>query len=164
CGEYESVSSCRELLSPAFAVEDLTQRIEAGLVVFDREQADACLAALEGLSCVQSAATDVFEAECARIFTGTIADGQACIHADACRRGPCEFRGPPPAAVGETCDLTVPCQRGAFCRDDSETCVARLEAGSSCDADPQCLAGLVCRDGVCDEPPRLGEPCSSGSC
>jgi hypothetical protein len=128
---------------------------------------------------------------CDNMFTGTIADGGACLNdqqcvsatcdrsacagTDACCTGLCT--APVSAAgttpVGAACAANVDCVEGAFCATGqaASVCTALLASGQPCDDSTQCVLGTACivtpsSNGAltCASPPGQGEPCAPGSC
>lgn len=161
--------------------------IVAGTVKLKQENADACLAALNGLITDCSATSVAMEdpAPCKDLYEGTIAlnakcelstecightDGVNCVR-NLAQQGYChEF---PAGKLGDYCSATddsyfvedtIPggasCRKadGLYCEYSSRKCVAARKEGETC-ADINCANGLYC-DGKCKPIKTEGAACS----
>lgn len=181
CGEFESLAACQATLN-AYGLGvggALLAGVENGSIDYDGEKARECLEAIAAASCDESAENARNDpAACAEAFSGTVADGGACVTSlqcvsercvgvDDCEQLCCEGTCAPTvpvAALGQSC-ADAECERGTYC-DDSSTCSALAPDGSPCDYDEECDYGLVCvvgeLGGSCAAAPQAGDPCLSG--
>lgn len=134
-------TQCRTDLEGGFAngvVPRWQAAIDAGTTSYDPALASACLDAQRALGC------SIFLAAppqaCRDMFTGTIAEGEAC-------------------SLSEECAGDAYCA-SAGCPDVPGTCTARKGNGSACASTDECQDGLACEDQVCRTPAST----SGGSC
>jgi hypothetical protein len=154
----DTVQECAALYA-GFASSFFEPKIEAaiasGRLVYHADRMRACIAALEAMSCSESAMamnSDFGEfTGCADPFEGQVPDGMPCAddmecQSDFCRGDSTDFQGnvtegvcgPPPTA-GVECDFSE-CATGFYCEFGAtgQTCVAVKAAGAACDNDEQC--------------------------
>ncbi len=112
--------------------------VDAGTMTYDPALGSACIAAQRELGC------DVFISAspqaCRDMFTGTIAEGDAC-------------------SVSEECVGDAYCA-GSACPDVPGTCTPRKASGEACTSADECQLGLACENGVC----RAPQSASGGTC
>jgi hypothetical protein len=146
------------------------ESVSAGRAGFDRAKADACVAAIGAASCDMSGYFEYShpsDAECAGVFTGTLAPGAACRNAFECANGVCmqasSSSGSPICpgtcvaylTAGQECGLsaiaagTTTCAPGLLCVPDASLvnrCQAftALAVGEACGAGGFCGPGLYC--------------------
>ena len=119
----------------------LEDAIADGRVIFHPEGVQACVDAFAAVECAEF--MDGAPPECAAVFEGTVADGEAC-------------------------DLDEECGWGSFCElSDGQCpgqCATQRTAGSPCSAEDECGSGLTCiESGQCRPPAMVGEPCGAGA-
>lgn len=192
CGYMPDVETCLAALFPERDEElkTLGAAIEAGTIVYNGENAAACLEFFGSNSCRFSESVDEgdFEAACANVFVGQVPEGGTCITDEECANdGDCEED---PTCVEACCEGTcipgeggggmVPiggdcseadCVDGAYCKNDfmtgSAVCEAVVAEGGECMDWDACEAGLFCAGydfgatpGTCAPPPDRGESCA----
>jgi hypothetical protein len=141
----------------------LAARVAAGVVGYDGARAAACLDRLTAASCLDLAAGI---GECAGVFSGTLAEGAACLDSAECAGdGYCERSSCPGTCLarqplGKLCGPAMLCQSGLACSPTQGVCVTAAAVGEPCPPGV-CGAGLACAGGVCVRkqiaPP--GAPC-----
>ena len=179
CGLFSDQATCLAVNGPTNFVQ-LTASVAAGKVKYDGHAAAVCLAATASRPCSRTDSTYPPPASCGQIFTGTLADHDACIVDGECASGLCDrstcgnercCRGVcmgagARAPLGATCGL-VPCQDGTYC-DGNAVCSPLRPAGSPCgDAVGSCALGSACvaavagdtSTAVCGRYPSEGEAC-----
>src|SRR5262249_19023633 len=137
-----------------FAVDgSVLAEIDAKEVEYDGSAARVCIDSYANATCDQTdAAGRITPAACDKIFTGTLADGAACVNGHeclsqvcnipvcvtACCAGTCMGSDiPQRAKLGETCS-SLPCEQGSYCDFTSMMCAPLLSAGTSCTGSFQC--------------------------
>jgi len=153
------------------AVEQLHPACERLVVApgarFDKKEIDACNAALDKHPCFQP-----LPAECR--IGGSLKAGDACAFGAQCGPG-LICRQPqgkicgtcvPSAKGGESC-VDIPCDESLVCI--AEKCSVPVPAGGACSSPYDCQRPLFCdfkspTSGVCAQPRREGEPCTSIDC
>lgn len=177
CGAVADFETCLDTnLGLAFSASaNELVAIDAGRSEFHPDNARACLAAFEQLSCdITSRAFRVLPDACSTTTTGKQADGATCVLnkecastvcavpqcPDACCFGTCVGDAPVIAHVGESCELAN-CDDESFCDVfGSLECVALQPADAFCIGFNECQYGLDCLPGqVCGALPGPGEPC-----
>jgi len=135
----------------AWRCETVMQSIAMGKTVYDRAQAGACLDWLAHLPCGHALRQPYSAGPCEAALIGQVADGAACVPLDldldlteCARTSRCDTSMTcpgicrPNVVVGQPCDASTPCERGAYCgalhAGDPRTCVAIGGPGESCDA------------------------------
>jgi hypothetical protein len=150
---------------------DTLAALDAGIVRWSYEVADACVAAVDRLDCDRTSALHR-EPACFGLVVGTKHDGEACAFGgecisrecwlegasctDACCIGYCTGDTPPAIGrIGDRCRF-APCAEG-YC--DGNLCQPTKPAGAACVLDAECDVGLGCEDEVCTVLPGTGEEC-----
>lgn len=130
-----SVQACLQTYNPA---ADLKTAINAGRATYDGSQAQACIDALNGLSCSALTGSINPPPACRAALKGAVAAGGSCRS----------------TWVDFDC-VSGYCQTGsaASC---SGTCAAYAQQGGACSATIKCDVGLVCSNGRCSPPPAQG--------
>jgi len=177
CGAFADTATCTAYFRPAFDL-DLRAAIGAKRVRYDPADAHACHAALATMSCDQTAAeVRTALADCARVFTGSLAADAECAFDLECASGECDVGICIPntccygrclaeveAALDEPCDADRHCIGDAYCGTD-DVCHRLATTGMPCTLDSNCDAGLACigatelQAGACRALPLLGEAC-----
>jgi hypothetical protein len=171
CHRSETEAEC---IATSGGPEDVTAYLANGTVIYNPDNAAACIAALgtvngcsygELLPLLANGGDSIKEL-CASVFEGTVADGGNCTSyvqcvshacepvdpacADACCPGKCVMGMPVPALakIGESC-VMAPCESSAYCQTDpntgaSTTCAALLAAGAACTDLGACAAPNLC--------------------
>lgn len=189
-----------------FGLNWCTPRLESGLtkgrLAWDAASAQSCYAAykqaVDALACgpISPAAIPpttalAVEAACAKVFSGLVVEGGACLGDQECKSGltcvgwnqggdgTCKR----PPAIGETCgeaaneagviDTNLAlgfgdhpnCATGAYCRTGFRKCYAQAQPGGACGSDRECPAPQHCRLGACSDAPvaDVGGGCKSAS-
>ena len=157
--------------------------IAAGRMHYDAAAAGACIASLDGLTCSNTALTDLILNEaadpCAHIFTGALPSGSACLFDEECAGGGlcqkdgtvCSLQCCPgtcavkPATLALGADCTTPlagqtCAHGSFCAPRPAGAPGRIcapqstTAGAACAGFDSCASPLFC----------MGETPSTATC
>lgn len=174
CGSYPDLETCGDVQFDSRAWKNWTNyvaAVQAGTIVFDGQQARACVELVRGRGCALSTwPTREARAEaCGAVFTGALSPGQVCrLHgecvdgscdyntascdpATGCCRGICvEYPLDRPVALGGACWDADDCAFGAFCspstRDPATmgTCQPRVEESGACASGVDCREGLAC--------------------
>lgn len=147
----------------------LAEAVEDGVVTYHPERVAECYELITTSDCTLFQETQDFRDICP-IFSGTVADGDACILTAECETPGaqcsndavcgvdeicCKNTCTAPATVGNACDFDVNCIPGAHCVDD----VCRTgEIGQQCDSD-DCDHGNWCNNGFCDAEVATGADC-----
>lgn len=154
--------------------------VSAGRATFVRSQADACIAALDAVTCAEWYARSGTGA-CAPWLAGAVAIGGTCYAPLECTDGWCDESGGCPGvctafrAHGASCTTgswaalhldSKECGPGYTCRNGSTSanCVADTlgALGQPCGT-AGCQAGLYCAaGGTCEHQMPAGEPCRTG--
>lgn len=122
--------------------EYLAEAIEDGRVLYDSEQAVACLEVFENLTCKELYDISHVVWECETIFVGLLEDGEACRADEECAGGWCDTN--------------------SSCPGECSTVIAENQP---CEYYERCEPGLDCVEGVCEpypEPAYEGEECIIG--
>lgn len=189
CGESPDMATCLDTRygDREDELKTISASVEAGRISYDAEQAAECLDLIRGMECRFSSTFDeaAFEAACRAVFTGTVADGGACVEDEECASQECEpptdctmsccvgacvmaEPDPTPVPVGGDCSgVEAECVATAYCASDAtgERCVAKVGAGQPCADFDACQQGLFCvldyatEMGTCQELPDEGETC-----
>lgn len=159
-------ASCRVALTGFYQqVVGDDPAVASGRIHYDGDVAASCVAALRGATCGSS--NQVFRDQCAAVFVGAVAVGDACADDDECASGLCDQAlgaaagtcATPPTAGMACVDAT--CADGAYCEAQptaGDLCVAKLADGGLCTSDQACLSGY------CDDASRCGPPPPSMTC
>jgi hypothetical protein len=134
-------AACQDSFAAGFRdvqVATIQELVDAGRVTYAPAAAESCLSAVRALGCDVAIAAE--PEACRTMFTGTVAEGEAC-------------------SVSPECAGDAFCA-GASCPDVVGTCTARKASGQSCAADDECQSALACEDGVCRTPAST----SGGAC
>lgn len=155
----------------------LTPGIKAGVILYDSNQAAACLLAL------RTQCYDVLEDDGCLAWSGTLQPGQACYTSLECAQGYCDTDDACPGTCSEVAPAGGSCQdrqceTGNYCNSE-DLCARRLAEGETCTLSAACQVGLICLcegDVDCDflfeeeepegrcaplpAPAKEGEPCS----
>jgi hypothetical protein len=151
--------------------------VAAGRMVFNPDEAAACLAAMDAVACD----TDTAPRECDRALRGTLAPGNTCNLAavinglSECEVGTfcvpllagggCQGTCVAGAGLNQPCGgAQQPCLSGETCT-LAGTCTLKASSGSECGIQtiPVCEQGLVCSDlfgGTCGPRKGAGATCS----
>ena len=140
--------------------------VASGRIHYDGDVAGTCVAALRGATCGSS--NQVFRDQCAAVFVGAVAIGDACADDDECAAGLCDQTAgaaegtcATPPTAGMAC-VDEACAASAYCEFQPATsqylCVAKLADGGLCTSDQACLSGY------CDDASRCGPPPPSMTC
>ncbi len=150
CGGAKSAEGCVALYGRTvtgssallFSGAAYEKSIAANKIRFDEGRAGGCMNALRGQSCDSDGLGVLLNEDCARIYEGTVAEGQTC--------------NPGECAWGLYCssELTATC---------GGTCVRRVGEGGSASSSAQCAFGLRLINGICRKPLRENESCASSS-
>ena len=189
CGTYPDAATCTEALDPrnlavhsSMTVEELIANIEAGLIRYDPEAAERCLAlrreSFGSCKLLFPEQSEELKQVCNSAFAGTVPlertcsddeqcagqnsecniDETTCDVATGCCTGRCEPLGPePPAEIGEECDLPgrFDCVSGAYCHLATNTCQALIAVGDACSEEFACVSPALCTlDHVGEDPVR----------
>lgn len=175
CGVIPTIEECRATQAERRFATDLIRAVNAGTVRWHGDAAEDCVDQLDGLSCDRTSERNRSYA-CDRLFTGTLAENEACTMSvecisnecwtegctDACCVGYCVGNAEPEIGeIGEPCRLSG-CVAGARC--ESSVCVPLRDEGEMCFDQTECAFGLACIDRVCAVPDYNGDPCSESSC
>jgi hypothetical protein len=182
CGLFTDQDACEAYFR---IVVDVNRQpaIDAGLVRYDGEAARRCDDAIAAMTCDgTSREARVPPADCAKIFVGTVADGDACqddtecasarcnrdfsqCDAQACCMGTCA--NTQRSAVGDQCNDTRDCVADTSCGQD-HLCHALGGVGADCFVDNQCDYGLGCTGTsfpkTCTKAATLGNTCPDKLC
>jgi hypothetical protein len=195
CGTYPDQATCQAVMAMDVSMAALMADVSAGTVKYDGQSASVCVNAIErqmGMCQRSAQGRLVLPPACDNMFTGTIADGGACLNDQQCVSATCDRSAcastnaccpgacvAPVSAVGTTavgvaCGTNGDCVEGAFCATGraASVCTALLAAGQPCDDSTQCVLGTACivtpsSNGAlqCASPPGQGDPCAApGSC
>jgi hypothetical protein len=185
CGAYPDQSTClaSHQVETQSYYDTLGQDIESGKVVYDGDEARACIDKLNAASCTRDGPSPLHSAPaCLTIFTGTVAVGGACFFAEECASGDCQGADTtcsravqccpgtcaslaPPVAAGGSCLPPALCAPGLICvleLNGTATCRATVGAGAPCPGYVPCASGLYC-DSVtmtCKIPGGAGAACN----
>jgi len=181
CGVFTDQDSCEGFFRIVVDV-DRQPSIDAGLVHYNGEAAESCYTALAAVTCDGTArAARVPPADCSKIFTGTIADGDSCENSLECKSGRCHIDtsscttqccsgtcgSSKLAAIGDACIDSTDCVADSYCGTD-DACHALGQAGAQCYIDAECDYGLRCAGSApgttCQQAGTLGNACPSGQC
>lgn len=185
CGSQPSVADCKAsvaLNNNSFLT--LIDSAKSGSVKYNEDQAGACLDALKAPTCTFEGLHS--EDACDGAFTGTIAQGGACVASAQCAGGAsCEQTdencdrdemccpgtcGAPSVevAAGAPCGDNDICPANQYCKPpatgDIGTCTALLtSAGAACDSFFACADPMICNlfaeTPTCERPVATGETC-----
>ncbi len=165
---------------------------DAGVILFDLGEAQACLAALAppadcwGQSAAVQGLLLALPPACAQAVIGSLDAGSACADALECASGACNTASCPGSCAfgldaGSTCAADGDCAGGLVC--NVNVCASPGAAGNDCHKNNDCLAGLACitsltrsnggptsPDGKCSAPldggaacdPEYANPCAPG--
>ncbi len=126
------------------------QAIDEGRVVYDGEQAAACVEQLKTADC--AALMERLDA-CEAAFTGSTALGESCNVDEECVDGAfCDFGATCPGTCrelvgeGEPCNDNYDCAPGTHCSPDEQICEVAAGAGDLCGVVevPDCEFGYLC--------------------
>ena len=187
CGAEPDVAACESVWYFNLQAEyDVT----AGKVIYDADAAARCIDGYASEGCTISdsdaAATQMHTEACRAVFTGTVADGGACLsgvecasqscavascNAATCCVGACQAQI---AAGGDCSGSGAVCVDGTLCRSggNTATCVAPIAAGQPCAHSnvDVCAIGTTCitdsatGTSSCGTAPAEGQPCPDGIC
>ena len=176
CGAVTSAAACVAIFSAdaQYSIAVIAPLVANGTIKYDAAKARACLDLIHVVPCDNSQrAVRVEPDACAQTFTGTIADGGACLNnlqcvstscsqttcTDACCTGTCRPTRPAPAALGQSC-ATGSCATDLYCTSGG-VCAALLAQGNPCNRDSQCAYGTACTGSptVCAPVPAEGGAC-----
>jgi len=176
CGVYVSAEACRA--DAVLSVDEVKSAVEGGRHAYDEDKAEACLDALRSASCDQTSEDSrVVDETCRGALRGKVADGGVCFENSecvseaclipscemACCEGTCGVAIPVPA-IGQACPNFV-CVDGAFCDEQTTTCVALRGPDEGCFTTSECGYGLYCGPGQkCVDAPDRGQACENGFC
>jgi hypothetical protein len=156
----------------AVRTSDCIERGSAPGSTVTPEQIEVCAQASKARGC-DAVVADEFglsEPDPACAWTGTLAEGAACVAPNQCQSGQCSFYGQEACGTCVTradlgCVVDSECLAGSLCIDGQ--CVASGQLGDSCDFESFCSPELTCRAGQCAPRLRLGQRCTSqdsGAC
>lgn len=182
CGLFSTADACiRATIDPVS--RDIVAAVNEGLIKYNGAQADACIAALMVRSCNATSEQVRLDGACARVFTGAVADGEACAYDAECISGTCNEPSCTrdmccmgtcqptyvDAAIDSACGRDADCVSGAFCGTD-KLCHALGGVAAECRGDNECAFGLACigatelQAGRCRDLPAIGEQCPYQRC
>ncbi|HEY3666893.1 MAG TPA: EB domain-containing protein [Polyangiaceae bacterium] len=164
---YADVDNCVEVRT-----SDCVERGSAPGSTVTPEQVEVCAQASKARGC-DAVVADEFglsEPDPACTWTGTLAEGEACVGPNQCQSGQCSFYGQEACGTCVTradlgCLVNSECLPGSLCIDGQ--CVAAGQLGDSCDFQSFCSPELTCQAGQCARRLKLGEACTnedSGAC
>jgi hypothetical protein len=178
-GSHGDLESCEESRGPRFEAgrrQLWLDGVASGAFAYDPVSAEACLSALEALDdpCTFEDSFEVLRSECAEVFEGQLAQGDACSIDEECSDG-LRCASGADLACGRTCEPMESCG-GETCGEGTrcvvfsgggERCVPEVEPGGACDGDWQCVGETRClsvgdaTQGVCTARGARGqdEPC-----
>ncbi|HEY1549713.1 MAG TPA: Dickkopf N-terminal cysteine-rich domain-containing protein [Kofleriaceae bacterium] len=177
CGIFPDTSTCLAV-SGAIVRTDIEDAIAGGRIVFDANNALACLTAYANQSCDMTIARSG-PIECGELFDGAVAANGSCALDDECISNSCTVPScgggccqgtcvgdiaPSPLPTGAACGYDAQCVTGDFCDLPSGTCQPFVAVGSACNYLFACTPGNGCVNQVCKTLPRTGEPCPEGAC
>ena len=149
-------------------VEPLLAEVAAGRVQYDPAAVDDCIQQLPEDFCQADALAQSVSA-CRALFTGDVAQGEACDWDVVCapelicvgdRAGQCRGSCEPPGRQAAPCVDDGDCDEAYSCVDGG--CNSRGTKGLSCRRDADCRDGHYCDAGQCAKQAASGEPCISG--
>ncbi len=180
CHAMPDVATCLQHATRWPAEPTMLAAIDAGVVVWHADRAQACVDTIEALTCDETsieyrhtyelAAADVSPSACSGLITGTLGDGAPCSFASECLSGECWLEsalvcddagccrgtcvGDQPAAAQPNDGVCryAPCLDG-WC--DDSVCRPLLAEGAPCDAYADRFYNQVCDYGLI---------CSGGTC
>lgn len=184
CDVARDLDSCLRVVGQYEIDPDRSAALDAGTLVFHAGVAEACLDAVDDLSC-DGTSREARLPPCQHLLTGTLGDDAPCAFGSACISGECWLeaelacdgdgccRG---ACVGETPVEYEPA--GGRCRFkpcvdawcDGSACEALLPEGADCAllydrwGGEVCDYGLVCKNGKCMRTVDRGESCIYDPC
>jgi hypothetical protein len=176
CGLFTDQDACEGYFR---IVVDVNRQpsMDAGLVHYDGEAAQRCYSALAAVTCDGTARdARVPPADCAKIFVGTIGDGDACENDLECKSGRCHLDtaacssteccsgacgSSTLAEAGDACIDSRDCVPDTYCGTD-DVCHTLLAVGAQCIVDADCEYGLRCSGSpaaICTQAGMLGNAC-----
>ena len=189
CGFDPDVAACE---SAWFSNLQAEYDVTTGKVIYDAEAASRCIDgyASEGctISVLDPAAEQMHTEACRAVFTGTVANGGACLSGADCVSQSCGVAAcdtatccagtcqPQVAAGGDCSGNGAVCVDGTVCRIDvnnnNETCLTLIAAGQPCahTNTDVCAIGTICLTdpatgaSSCGPAPAEGQPCPDGTC
>jgi hypothetical protein len=164
CGFLSDAASCEASID--IGLETTLNDVKGGKVKYDGSAAAACIEDYGKLSCddTKSTAANKLTADCANVFSGTVANAGACFVGSECTSGVCSGADPTtspctagtcmaaPAAVADGGDCSAPgstCQGSDICTYDYGTqgyeCQKTgIASGQGCVGPNQCADGSGC--------------------
>lgn len=183
CKLFPDEASCHAY-SRATSDPSVSAAIAAHKIDYDGERARQCVDAIASQSCDLTAHdAHIPPSACSEMFTGRVADGEACSIDVECASGTCDLpmscpemgccfgicrATQTPGKVGDACAKLRDCKTGLVCGQDL-TCHAPAGVGEACGSDRECVDGLACvgagsTPGTCRALPHAGELCSYQRC
>jgi hypothetical protein len=181
CQTYATEADCEADNPTGSVASRAISEVNAGHVKYDADAAGKCLDEYAGLSC-DAFLTGPLELiqlllQCDKVFTGTVADGGACIVNEDCVSQACNQTGCATGTCGATtvyvpdggdCSAGGQCVLGDVCvtSGTSMTCQKPTIVADGQACDPRmdlCVAGEVCV-GRCEKLAGTGEDCSLLPC
>jgi hypothetical protein len=168
-------AACIDFFQQTYADEhgsilDIIAAVEGGTVNYDAKAGYKCIQEQEAYTCEEFGKRD--PEICQEVFTGTIAEGDACELHPECLSGYCDTTQDcpgvctPKVSVGQACDLDAECEPFTRCvRDTCQRWTGSLASGDDCDPgdDDWCAEGLFCHEDleVCETQVAIGDPCEA---
>lgn len=172
---FSSKEVCVATMSASgqFEVDEVAD-VAAGKLVYNADQASACLAALNGLKCGGVNDLDELAPSCEKVFSGALAIDAECTDDEHCKDGWCKGADEPNSGcpgkcaadkpAGEACEDTDECVQGLSCNGGKCAERVKAKAGEDCAGSNSCAAGLACDNeskSVCVALPASGAACLS---
>lgn len=162
CGQMPDQATCDKVQGDSRLTLQLFTDAVLGRVTYDEAGARTCVEAIRNRNCDDQQTTiKALNDACAKMFVGTVPEGQSCLYNNECAGGgvcnvdmcvgnsPCCLgvcqKKPAAVALGGDC-TTNPCVDTAYCDASAmpPTCKARKGNGDVCDAQGQCKEGQRC--------------------
>ncbi len=182
CGEFPDPPTCVAYFRSSVDAE-LAAALDAGKVVYDREQAQHCVDEQAAASCDLTRREARVAGACTKVFTGKVKDGDECAFDAECASHDCDVPSctrdtccpgtckptQRPSEIDGACEVNAHCVADTYCGKD-HLCHALAAMGNPCDDDSQCDYGLGCigatdlQSGTCRTMPLIGESCPYRRC
>ncbi len=150
----ESEAACRDafgILADLLLLNEIKYVIQEGGTAISQQDYNACLYYLPQMECGEY--YDNF-AECRRILSGGLADGEHCVSHFQCQSGYCNSQQTCPnsgvctatSTQGGACTENAGCNFGLVCHRFINTCGSQQasDLGGACSEDEHCAFGLSC--------------------
>lgn len=149
CGgnTFATTAGCKAFLNSQMDEKDgpaqMVALVKAGTLTYDPKAAGECLALYKNCGVMQLKKAP---AACAKVFTGSVADGASCTRDEVCKSAFCDHS----TALSGACP---------------GKCKAKGVAGAACTASDGCSGDLLCIADKCTAPGgKAGDACVETSC